>query len=214
VVSSPEQAPPKRKVPREVREREMLAEATGVFAAHGFHAASMDEIAQSAGISKPMLYLYFDSKEGLWRSCVAAARRRLYEAIDGAVDPDAPPDVQLWLGVQAFFAFVEEQRDSWVLLGETDAGPLSAEVVEVRRQVARGVSGLLRAAAAAEGAGEDELQRTGPLARTLVGAGEALANWWLEDRAMSRDAVALLFMNFAWLGFGDLVRGRRWRPGG
>lgn len=190
----------------------MLAEATAVFAQRGFHATSMDDIAERAGISKPMLYLYFDSKEGLWRSCIAAARRRLYDSIDGAVDTSAPPDVQLWLGVQAFFAFVEEQRDSWVVLGETRVGPLSGELAEVRRQVARGVSGLLRDAAAAEGADEAALQRTEPLARTLVGAGESLANWWLEDREMSRDAVALLLMNFAWLGFGDLVRGKRWRP--
>jgi AcrR family transcriptional regulator len=192
----------------------MLAEATAVFAERGFHATSMDDIAERAGISKPMLYLYFDSKEGLWRSCIAAARRRLYDSIDDAVDTSAPPDVQLWLGVQAFFAFVEEQRDSWAVLGETRAGPLSGELAEVRRQVARGVSGLLRDAAAAEGADEAALQRTEPLARTLVGAGESLANWWLEDREMSRDAVALLLMNFAWLGFGDLVRGKRWRPGG
>jgi AcrR family transcriptional regulator len=201
-------------VPRAVREREMLAEATGVFAERGFHAASMDEIAQRAGISKPMLYLYFSSKEGLWRGCVAAARGRLFESIDGAVDTSAAPDVQLWQGVQAFFAFVEDERDSWAVLGETRAGPLSGELAEVRRLVARGVSGLLREAAAAEGAGEAALQRTEPLARTLVGAGESLANWWLEDEEMSRDAVALLLMNFAWLGFGDLVRGKRWHPGG
>jgi AcrR family transcriptional regulator len=203
-----------KKVPREVREREMLAEATSVFAERGFHAASMDEIAQRSGISKPMIYLYFKSKEGLWRSCIAAARRRLFDSIDEAVDTAAPPDVQLWLGVQAFFAFVEEHRDSWAVLDETQAGPLVAEVAEVRRQVARGVSGLLRDAAAAEGAEEAALQGTDPLSRTLVGAGEALAKWWLEDRRMSRDSVALLLMNFAWLGFGDLVRGKRWRPAG
>ena len=191
----------------------MLAEATSVFAERGFHATSMDEIAERAGISKPMLYLYFDSKEGLWRSCIAAARRRLYDSIDEAVDTSAPPDVQLWHGVQAFFAFVEEQRDSWAVLGETRASPPGGELAEVRRQVARGVSGLLRDAAAARGADEAALKRTEPLARTLVGAGESLANWWLEDREMSREAVALLLMNFAWLGFGDLVRGKRWTPG-
>jgi AcrR family transcriptional regulator len=192
----------------------MLAEATAVFAERGFHVASMDDIAQRSGISKPMLYLYFESKEGLWRSCVGAARRRLYDAIGEAVDASAPPDVQLWLGVQAFFAFVEEQPDSWAMLDETQAGPLSGDVAEVRRQVARRGGELLRASAAAEGADEAALARTEPLARTLVGAGEALANWWVEDRSMSRDSVALLLMNFAWLGFGELVRGKRWTPAG
>jgi AcrR family transcriptional regulator len=202
-----------RKVPRAVREREMLAMATGVFAERGFHAASMDEIAERAGVSKPMVYAYFESKEGLWRSCVSSARRRLFDSIIEAVNTAAPPDEQLWLGVQAFFAFVEEERESWALLDESQAGPFISELAEVRRQVAVRVGRLLRDAAAAEGAEQAALEQTEPLARTLVGAGEALAKWWLEDRKLPRDAVALLLMNFAWLGFGDLVRGRRWRPG-
>jgi AcrR family transcriptional regulator len=200
-------------VPRAVREQEMLAVATVVFADRGFHAASMDEIAERAGVSKPMVYAYFESKEGLWRSCVSRARRRLFGSINEAVDTAAPPDEQLWLGVRAFFAFVEEQRESWALLDEAQAGPFMAELAEVRRQVAVRVGRLLRDAAAAEGADRAALEQTEPLARTLVGAGEALANWWLEDRKLARDAVALLLMNFAWLGFGDLVRGKRWRPG-
>jgi AcrR family transcriptional regulator len=201
-----------KKVPRVVREREMLAVATAVFAERGFHAASMEEIAEGAGVSKPMVYAYFESKERLWRSCVTHARRRLFDAIDGAVDRTASPEAQLWLGVEAFFAFVEEQRDSWAILDEAQAGPFIAELAEVRREAARRVATLLRDAAATEGAANSALEQTEPLAHTLVGAGEALANWWLEHRNTSRDSVALLLMNFAWLGFGDLVRGERWRP--
>ncbi len=201
-----------KKVPRAVREREMLAVATAVFAERGFHAASMDEIAERAGVSKPMVYAYFESKEGLWRSCVSRARQRLFDSIDDAVDAAAAPEDQLWLGIQAFFGFVEEQRDSWAVLDEGQAGPFIAEVVEVRRQAARRVARLLRDAAAAEGAKDATLEQTEPLAHTLVGAGEALANWWLEHRETSRDSAALLLMNFAWLGLGDLMRGTRWRP--
>jgi AcrR family transcriptional regulator len=190
----------------------MLAVATEVFAARGFHASSMGEIAERAGVSKPMVYAYFESKEGLWRSCLAGARMRLYESIDRAVDPAATPEEQLWVGVQTFFAFVEDEPESWALLDEAQAGPFIAEVAEVRRQVARGVATLLRDAAAAEGAEEAALEQTEPLARTLVGAAEALANWWREHPEMPRDSAAVLLMNFAWLGFGDLVRGKRWRP--
>jgi AcrR family transcriptional regulator len=201
-----------RKVPRAVREQQMLAVATEVFAARGFHAAPMDEIAERAGVSKPMVYAYFESKEGLWRSCLAGARGRLFESIDRAVDTAAKPEEQLWVGVQTFFAFVDEEPESWALLDEAQAGPFIADVDEVRRQVARGVATLLRDAAGARGATEAALEQTEPLARTLVGAAEALANWWLEHPEMPRDSAALLLMNFAWLGFGDLVRGKRWTP--
>jgi AcrR family transcriptional regulator len=205
-------APTFKRLPRAVREQQMLAVATEVFAARGFHAASMGDIAERAGVSKPMIYAYFESKEDLWRSCLAGARRRLFESIDRAVGTAATPEEKLWIGVQAFFAFVEEEPDSWALLDEAQAGPFISEVAEVRRQVAGGVATLLRDAAAAEGADETALEQTEPLARTLVGAAEALANWWLEHPETARDSAAMLLMNFAWVGFGDLVRGKRWRP--
>ena len=55
----------------------MVEAATRVFARRGYHQSSMDEIAGRARISKPMLYAYFDSKEGLCRACIRQARRRL-----------------------------------------------------------------------------------------------------------------------------------------
>jgi len=202
-----------------VREREMLEVGTRVFARRGYHGASMDEIADGAGISKPMLYAYFDSKEGLFLACMQRARAQLFEAINEGADAGAAPDEQLWLGTCAFLWFVEDRRDSWtVLLGEAAAGaePFAREGAKVRRQLARGVGTLLGAAAAAEGADTDALEATEPLARALIGAGESLASWWAENPTVPRETVARLLMNFAWMGFGDLVRGERWegvRPG-
>ncbi len=89
-------APARRRVPRAVREREMIEVAQRVFAERGYHAASVDAIAEGAGITKPMVYAYFGSKEGLYVACMERARRRLFEAIDEAADADAPPDEQLW----------------------------------------------------------------------------------------------------------------------
>jgi len=192
----------------------MLEVATRVFARRGYHGASMDEIAAGAGISKPMLYAYFGSKEGLFLACMQRARRRLFEAINEGADAGAAPDEQLWLGTLAFLGFVEDQRDSWtVLLGEAAAGvePFAREGARVRREVAAGVGLLLRQAAAGEGADAGSLEATEPLARALIGAGESLASWWLENPGVPRETVARLLMNFAWMGFGDLVRGERWR---
>ena len=126
-----------------------------------------------------MVYAYFESKEGLWRSCVSRARQRLFDSIDDAVDAAAAPEAQLWLGIQAFFGFVEEQRESWAVLDEGQAGPFIAEVVEVRRQAARHVARLLRDAAVADGAKDAALEQTEPLGaharRGRRGAGELVA---------------------------------------
>lgn len=201
------------RLPRAVREREMLEVATRVFAERGYHGASMEEIADGAGISKPMLYAYFESKEGLFLGCMRRARVQLFEAINQGADAGAAPDEQLWLGILAFFGFVEEQRDSWVvLLGEAAAGvqPFASEGAKVRRDVSRLVGTLLHQAAAERGADPQALEATEPLARALIGAGESLASWWRENPGVTRDGMGRLLMNFAWMGFGDLVRGERW----
>src|SRR5205807_5029117 len=86
----------RRKLPRAVRERQMLEVAGRVFAAHGFHEASMDEIAKDAGISKPMIYNYFGSKEGLYFAYIELAGQRLLSrmaeaarSVDGSHEVDA-----------------------------------------------------------------------------------------------------------------------------
>jgi AcrR family transcriptional regulator len=205
----------RRKVPRVVRERQMLEVAERTFAERGYHAASVDAIAEGAGITKPMVYAYFGSKEGLYLACMERARRRLFESIDVAADADAAPDEQLWQGLLAFLAFVSEQRDSWtVLFRETTTlgGPFADEAARLRRQIARLVAQLLGEAVAAEGLDPDRMEATEPLAHALVGAAEAIARWWIEHPEEKKDRVARWLMNFIWMGLGDLVRGEVWAP--
>ncbi len=193
----------------------MLEVAEQVFAERGYHAASVEAIAEGAGITKPMVYAYFGSKEGLYLACMKRARRRVFEAIDGAAAADAPPDEALWRGLVAFFAFVSEERASWLLLSGdalSQGGAIAAEGAKFRRLMARLVTQLLGEAAAAEGHTPARLQATEPLAHALVGAAEALAAWWVEHPQHTTEAVALRLMNLAWLGFGDLVRGEAWTP--
>lgn len=208
--------PGRRKVPRAVREREMLEVAERVFAERGYHAASVDAIAEGAGITKPMVYAYFGSKEGLYVACMERARRRLFETIDEAADADAPPDEQLWNGVLAFFAFVAESGESWsILFGEPTSrdGPFAVEASRLRAQLARLVAQLLGEAAAAEGLEPARIGAIDPLAHALVGAAESLAGWWMDHPDEPTERVAVWLMNFAWIGLGDLVRGEVWtRP--
>jgi AcrR family transcriptional regulator len=191
----------------------MLAVAERAFAERGYHAASVDAIAEAAGISKPMVYAYFGSKEGLYRACMSAARERLFDALRDGVDQTAPPDRQLWHGLLAFFTFVEREPDSWsVLLGDVTAGtgPFAADGAAVRHEMAGLVGELLRRAAAAEGLDVGDLAEQ--IARALIGAGESLAAWWADHPEEPAERVALVLMNFAWNGLGGLVRGESWTP--
>ena len=204
-----------RKVPREVRERQMLEAAGRAFAARGFHGASVDAIAAASGITKPMVYAYFGSKEGLYRACMQRARMRLLEALREGVDTTAAPDQQLWHGLLAVFTFVERERDSWaILLGEVTqgTGPFAEDGAAVRRELAALIAELLRRAATHEGLHPDSVEITDQLARALMGAGESLAVWWGEHPEEPVERVALTLMNFAWNGLGGLVEGRSWTP--
>jgi len=202
-------------VPRQVRELQMLEAAERAFAERGFHGASVEAIAAASGITKPMIYAYFGSKEGLYRACMQRARARLIAALREGVDTGAAPDQQLWHGLLAVFTFVERERDSWaILLGEVTqgTGPFVQEGTAVRRELSALIAELLRRAAAAEGLDTGPLAVADQLARALMGAGESLAVWWSEHPEEPVERVALVLMNFAWNGLGGLVEGRSWTP--
>src|SRR3954470_6292147 len=107
-------APTRRRLPRAEREEKMLDAALGVFTARGFDAASMDEIAAASGITKPMLYSYFGSKEGLYLACIDRAARPLIEALRAAaVVPEDDPARRLWAGTRAYLGWVDAHRELW-----------------------------------------------------------------------------------------------------
>lgn len=80
-----------KRMPRAVREQQMLDAAVLTFARRGYRAASMDEIAEVAGVSKPLVYLYLNSKEELFSAVIRREAAALAEAVRAAVEPGCPP---------------------------------------------------------------------------------------------------------------------------
>jgi AcrR family transcriptional regulator len=186
-------SPLRRRMPRPERERQMLEVAGRSFAARGFHAVSMDEIAAEAGISKPMLYHYFGSKEGLYVAYVRQQGSALLAGMRDATAPDAAPPDRLWEGTLAFLRYVDEHRPGWALLyreAVSQGGPLAVEVAQLRARIATIVHRLLTATGIASETSE-------MLAHAFVGAGESVANWWLEHPQVPREQVAELLVRLA-----------------
>jgi AcrR family transcriptional regulator len=203
-----------KRLPRAVRERQIMDAAVDVFSRLGFHAASMDEISEVAGISKPMLYAYLGSKEELFATCIRREATVMMEAIAGGIEPDQSPDVQLWSGLRAFFGFVGENRASWQVLhrqASSQGGPFGVELAEMRGRAISLVAALLVRSSQAQDVRASELEAES-LAAALVGAGESLADWWLDHPEESPGLVASRLMNMVWMGFGDLVQGKIWHP--
>src|SRR3954453_17192996 len=95
------------------RERQMLDVAEEVFAEQGYGVASMEDIAVRVGLSKPMLYEYFGSKEGLLLAAIARARTELREVTERAVSRAESAEDVLRSGYHAYFAFNEAHKRSW-----------------------------------------------------------------------------------------------------
>jgi AcrR family transcriptional regulator len=200
-----------RRLPRNVRELQMLDAAVVEFARLGFHAASMDDIAARAGISKPMVYAYLGAKDDLFVACLHREGTRVMQAIVDVVDPALAPDEQLWHGMRAFFSYVAANRDGWSVLYRQSQGPFADEVAAMRARMIEVVAGMLARAVESRG----RLPRTTdltPLAFALVGASESLADWLADHPDEKPDSVAGRLMNVVWLGAAQLLDGVTWRP--
>jgi AcrR family transcriptional regulator len=204
-----------RRLPRAVRERQILDAAVHVFSRYGYHTASMDEISEVAGVSKPMIYTYLGSKEDLFGQCIRRESTRLLEAVQSGVQPERPPDMQLWHGLRSFYRFVAEYRESWTVLHRqalTVGGSFAAEITDMRLRAIELVATLVVSAGTRKGLGEQAEFSGEGLAAALVGAAESLADWALDHPSVSERVLASWLMNLVWLGFNDLVEGEVWRP--
>jgi AcrR family transcriptional regulator len=204
-----------RKVPRAVREEQMLEVARREFASRGFHAVSMDEIARAVGISKPMLYAYFDSKEGLFLACVGRAADALYAAVRAAAEESSTDELRLWRGYNAVLRFVEENDESWRILypyGPTAAGPFAAAAARARDTMSELLTELMTETAVARGVDPEVAKESAWIGHVVTGATIAIGSWWRDHPEEPRELMALRLMNFTWMGLQNMVRGELWVP--
>jgi AcrR family transcriptional regulator len=176
--------PTVKRLPRAVREQQMLDAAVRIFSRLGYHAASMDEIAETAGISKPMVYAYLGTKEELFIACLHREGARLTEAVFAVLSDDMPPERQLRRAIEEFLQFVVNHRDGWSVLHRQARGqePFAGEIAEIRRSWIGHLTTVLARIT-------PDVADVTPGAYALAGAVESLADWIVEfpDRHVGRD---------------------------
>jgi len=126
-----------KRMPRAMREQQMLDAAVRTFGQRGYRAASMDEIAELAGVSKPLVYLYLNSKEDLFTACIRREAQALTAAVRAGVRPELPADRQLWEGLQAFFTHTAGHPDGWSVLRTERTGPTRSGACELKMAARR-----------------------------------------------------------------------------
>ena len=192
------------RLPRSARRLQLLRAAQDVFVAQGFHAAAMDDIADRAGVSKPVLYQHFPGKRDLYLALleqqVDELTERVREAMAGTDDNRTRVDG----AVGAYFDFIDADGEAFRLVFESDL----RNDPDVRRLADRGARACIEAIAEVI-AGETgaDAERALLLSAGMTGLAETSARWWLASKGtVSRDEAVALLSSLAWRGMSGFPR--------
>ena len=190
------------KVPRAVRERQLVDLAEERLAEHGYDGLSIEEIARLAGVSRPIVYAHFRDKESLYLACVRRAREELEQMIMDASAVARDAREMLELGTNAYFEFVERRGQRWAVLfgGAELSGPGAREITRLRFATVAQIAQLIAVIAPQA----DELTRYA-YAHAISGSAEQVAKWWRENLDLTREEVVAQQVAFAWDGLSRIV---------
>jgi AcrR family transcriptional regulator len=196
------------------REQQMLDVAERAFAEHGYHAVSMDDIAKRVGVTKPMLYEYFGSKDGLLLACIVRCRAELYDRTKAAIQGATDPEDMYFRGLLSYFEFIDDHAPAYAMLAHEPAvggGPptggwnntvlpaATADAVEAtRRQQVDLIAPLLNALAPQASAATAEAY-----AEIIIGGCERLGLWRLRHPEVSAADAARHMMRLSWYGLAN-----------
>ena len=192
------------RLPRLARRRQLLDAASEVFVARGYHAAAMDEIAERAGVSKPVLYQHFPGKQDLYLALLDESVDRLVEAVTGAIRSTPDNRERVNATFAAYFGYVAEHSGTFKLVFESDftsEPAVRAKLASADRICADAISQVIKADV---GLSDDEADL---LSIGLVGMAQVSARHWLSTMdTIPRDAAEQLVARLAWRGISGWPR--------
>lgn len=185
------------------RRAQLLDRARQAFAEDGYHRASMEQIAVSAGVTKPVLYQHFTSKNELYVAVLEEDAERVLAAVSEAIAGTTGAQ-RIQRGLEAYFRFIDANVDTFRLLFRETMGAESGfrEAIEHFHDLAAASIGAIIAEETGKSLDESEL-----LARGIVGMTEATAAWWLDRKQhLPIDGVVADLSELAWRGLASLPR--------
>jgi AcrR family transcriptional regulator len=183
------------------RRAQLLDVGRAVFAERGFEAASVEEIAARAKITKPVVYEHFSGKEGLYAVIVDREVQSLLQRITDAL-VGQHPHALLEQAAFAFLSYIEDEPDGFrILVRDSPVTSATGTLASVIGDIAMQVEYILR----------DEFKRRGfdtklsPLySQALVGMVALVGQWWLDAGNPKKEVVAAHLVNLAWNGLKGL----------
>lgn len=188
------------RLPRTARRAQLLAAAQDVFVANGYHAAAMDEIAERAGVSKPVLYQHFPGKLELYLALLEAHVDELTQRVRRALSSTTDNKQRVHAAVGAYFDFIDHEGQAFRLVFESDLRTDPTVQRAIDRANAAGVDAITETITADAGLDADHARL---LAVGLVGMSEVSARFWLDTaRKISKEQAIALISTLAWRGIG------------
>jgi AcrR family transcriptional regulator len=186
------------RLPRDERRAQLLAAAQEVFVANGYHGAAMDEIAETAHVSKPVLYQHFPSKRDLYLALLDSHLSTLIDLLLGALNSTTDNDERVQAVMRAYFRFIAHDDQAHRLVFESDLindPDVSARLETFNKTFANAVAHVI-----AEDTKLPELEAQ-LLGRGLAGMAQVSARYWLEtDGNLDLDVASDLIYRLAWRG--------------
>ncbi|GAA1021911.1 TetR family transcriptional regulator [Acrocarpospora pleiomorpha] len=204
MTATPDAKPRGTRLPRLARRRQLLSAAQEVFVENGYHAAAMDEIAERAGVSKPVLYQHFPGKLELYLALldlhVDDMVGRCKEAL--AATTDNKQRVQAAIG--AFFDFISSQGEAFRLVFESDLRNVAPVRQRMERSLRESADAIAQVIQEDTGCSSDEAHLLGV---GLVGMAEVSARYWLTAQgSIPKEAATQLMARLAWRGISGFPR--------
>jgi AcrR family transcriptional regulator len=186
------------RMPRDQRRAQLIDAASEVFSTNGYHAAAMDDIAEAAGVSKPVLYQHFGSKLDLYLALLDRACDRLVEMVAEALASTDDNSQRVVATMTAFYDLVSSERAEFRLIFESDLtgeAAVDERIWRVNNEVADQVAAVI---ADDTGLGPDHSKL---LAISLVGIGHVSARYWVTaERPVELAEARQLVSDLAWRG--------------
>lgn len=202
---SSEAGRPRVRMTGKERREQLVDVGRALFAEKGFEAASIEEIATRAGVSKPVVYEHFGGKEGLYAVVVDREMSTLLDSISSALTGDNPR-VLVEQAALTLLTYIEEQTDGFrILVRDSPVATSTGTFSSLLNDIASQVEYILVREFAER---ELDTKLAGMYAQMLVGMVALTGQWWLEVRTPGREEVAAHLVNLGWNG----LRGLKAKP--
>ncbi|MEI5101664.1 TetR/AcrR family transcriptional regulator [Streptomyces sp. PmtG] len=186
------------RLPRRARRNQLLGAAQEVFVAQGYHAAAMDDIAERAGVSKPVLYQHFPGKLDLYLALLDQHCENLLQAVRAALASTTDNKLRVAATMDAYFGYVEDDGGAFRLVFESDLTNEPAVRERVDKVTLECAEAICEVIAEDTGLSKSESML---LASGLGGLAQVVARYWLHsDGGVPREKAVQLLTSLAWRG--------------